>query len=104
MLFLSDLSRQETLTTLIFGLMVVGNLSHILMLRLLALVLLFILLLSSLIVVNGVMPRILMILMKVALISFRVFLAPFSLFRELNIGESFLLCKRILAFILALII
>ena len=43
-------------------------------------------------------------LMKVALTFSRVFLAPFSLFRELNIGESFLLCKPILAFILALTI
>ena len=62
------------------------------------------LLLLSLIVIIGVMLRILTILMKVALISFRAFLAPFSLYRELNIGESFLLCKPILAFMLALII
>ena len=53
---------------------------------------------------HWVMFMILMILMKVALISSRVFLVPFSLFRELNIGDSFLLCKPILAFILALTI
>ena len=54
--------------------------------------------------VIGVMPRILMLLMRVALISFRVSLVPFSRFRELSIGESFLPCRLILAFILVLII
>ena len=71
------------------GLMVVGNLSLILMLRLLALVLLSILLLSFLIVIIGVMLRILTIHMKVALISSRVSLAQFSRFKELSIGVSF---------------
>ena len=89
---------------LISGLMVVGNLSHILMLRLLALVLFFILLLSFSIVIIGVMLRILTIHMEVALISSRVSLALFSRFRELNIGVLFLLCKLILVFILVLII
>ena len=44
-----------------------------------------------------------MILRKVAPISSRVFLAPFSLSKELSIGVSFLLCKLILVFILELI-
>ena len=81
-----------------------GNLSLILMLRLLELVLLFVLLLSSLIVIIGVMLRILMILMKAALTSFRVSQAQFSLFRDLNTGVSFLLCKLVLVFILVLTI
>ena len=55
--------------------MVVGNPSLILMLRLLELVLLFILLLSFLIVIMGVMRRILTIHTRVALISSRVSLA-----------------------------
>ena len=76
--------------------MVVGSLSLILMLMLLGLVLLFILRLSSLIVIIGVMLKILMIQMRAALTSFRVFLAQFSLFRELSIGVLFLLCKLIL--------
>ena len=53
---------------------------------------------------HWVMLRILMTLMKVALTFCRVFLAPFSLFSVLNIGESFLLCKLILVFILVLTI
>ena len=60
------------------------------------LVLLFIPLLSFLIVIIGVMLMTLMTLMKVALISLRVFLVPFSLFRELSIGVLFLFCKLIL--------
>ena len=68
------------------------------------LVLLFILRLSSLIVIIGVMLMILMIQMRAALTSSRVFLAQFSLFRELSIGVSFLLCKLILVFILVLTI
>ena len=42
--------------------------------------------LSFLIVIIGVMLRILMVHMRVALTSFRVFLARFSLSKELNIG------------------
>ena len=57
----------------ISGLMVVGNLFHILMLRLLVLVPSFILLLSFLIVIIGVMLKTLMTLMKVALTFSLVF-------------------------------
>ena len=60
------------------------------MLRLLELVLLFILLLLFLIVIIGVMLRILMIHTRAALISSRESLAQFNLFKELNIGVSFL--------------
>ena len=88
----------DVLLLLRSGLTVVGNLSLILMLRLLELVLLFILLLSFLIVIIGVMLRILAIHMRVALTSSRVSQAPFSLFRELSTGVSFLLCKLILVF------
>ena len=65
---------------------------------------LFILRLSSLIVIIGVMLRTLMILMRAALTFSRVSLAPFSLSRELSIGGLFLLCKLILVFILVLTI
>ena len=96
--------KVDDVPLLIFGLMVVGSLSHILMLMLLELVLLFILRLSSLIVIIGVMLMILMIHTKVALTSFRVSLAQLNLFRELSIGVSFLLYKLILVFILVLTI
>ena len=78
----------------ISGLMVVRNPSLILMLMLLGLVLLFILRLSSLLIIFGVMLKILMIQMRAALTSFREFLAQFTLFRELRIGVLFLLYKR----------
>ena len=57
-----------------------------------------------LIVIIGAMLRILMVHTKVALTSSRVFLARFNLFKELNIGVSFLLCKLILVFTLVLTI
>ena len=75
-----------SLSLLISGLMVVGNLSLILMLRLLVLVLLFFLQLSSLIVIIGVMLRILMIHMRAALTFSRVFLAQSSPSRGLSTG------------------
>ena len=65
----------DVLSLLTFGLMVGGSLSLILMLRLLVVVLLFTHRLSSLIVIIGVMPRILMIHMRAALTSSRVSLA-----------------------------
>ena len=77
------------LMTLIFGLMVVGKPSLILILRLLVLVPLFTPLLSFLIVVNGVMLMTLMLHMRVAPISFRVSLVPSSRFRELSIGQAY---------------
>ena len=70
----------------------------------LGLALLFILPLSSLIIIIGVMLKILMIRMRAALTSFRVFLVLFSLFRGLSIGVLFLLCKHILVFTLVLTI
>ena len=60
-----------SLSLLTFGLMVVGSPSLILTLRLLGLVLLFILRLSFLIVIIGVMLKILMIHMRAALTSSR---------------------------------
>ena len=64
----------------------------------------FILRLSSLIVIIGVMLRILMIHMRAALTSSRVSLDQFSRSRELSIWRLFFLCKLILVFTLVLTI
>ena len=88
-----------SLSPLMSGQMVVGNLSLILMLRLRGLELLFILQLSSLIVIIGAMLRILMASKRVALTFSRGSLAPHSRFRELSIGVLFLPCKHIRGFV-----
>ena len=64
----------------------------------------FILQLSSLMIIIGVMLKILMIVMKAAPTSSQVSLAHFSLSKELSVGGLFLLCKLILVFILVLTI
>ena len=96
---MSKIWLMVSLSLLTFGQMVVGNLSLILMLRLRGLERLFTLQLSSLTVIIGAMPRILMIRRRVALTSSRVSLAQFSRSKGLSIGVLFLLCKPILVFI-----
>ena len=74
MRMMSKIWLMTSLSPLTFGLMAAGSLSLILMLMLLELALLFILPLSSLIIIIGVNLKILMIRMRAALTSFRVFL------------------------------
>ena len=73
---MSKIWLMMSLSLLTFGLMVVGNLSLILMLRSRVLVLLFIHQLSFLIVIIGAMLRILMIRMRVALTFLSGVLGP----------------------------